>query len=90
MSESQLREHLERLHTELEETDSVDDEARRLLAEVMQDIRAVLDRSDYEPASSNPSLADRLAEATQRFEESHPALAATVGRVADTLSNLGI
>jgi hypothetical protein len=90
VSESQLREHLERLHTELEETDSVDDEARRLLVEVMQDIRAVLDRSDDEPASSNPSLADRLAEATQRFEESHPTLAAMVGRVADTLSNLGI
>ncbi len=90
MSESQLREHLERLHTELEETDSVDDEARRLLAEVMQDIRAVLDRSDEAPASSGPSLADRLAEATQRFEESHPTLAATIGRVADTLSNLGI
>ena len=90
MSESQLREHLERLHTELEETDSVDDEARRLLVEVMRDIRAVLDRSDGEPASSNPSLADRLAEATQRFEESHPTLAAMVGRVADTLSNLGI
>ncbi len=90
MSESQLREHLERLHTELEETDSVDDEARRLLAEVMQDIRAILDRSGDAPASSSQSIADRLVEATQRFEESHPTLAATVGRVADTLSHLGI
>ena len=61
MSESQLREHLERLHTELEETDSVDDEARRLLAEVMQDIRAILDRSGDAPASSSQSIADRLA-----------------------------
>ena len=90
MSESQLREHLERLHVELEETDSVDDEARRLLADVLADIRELLDRSDDGPTDSRQSLADRLADATKRFEGSHPRLAATVGRVADTLSNLGI
>jgi hypothetical protein len=31
-----------------------------------------------------------LREATRNFEESHPTLAAAVGRVVDALSNLGI
>jgi hypothetical protein len=36
------------------------------------------------------SLLERLNEATQHFKESHPTLTAMVGRVADSLSNLGI
>jgi Domain of unknown function (DUF4404) len=36
------------------------------------------------------SLADRLREAGRNFEESHPTLTATLGRVVDALSALGI
>ena len=90
MSETQLREHLEQLHAELERTESVDAEARELLGDVLRDIGTLLERTGEAPAASHQSLVDRLAETTRRFEESHPTLAAMVGRVADTLSNLGI
>jgi hypothetical protein len=56
----------------------------------MRDIRQVLDRSGEELGRPHSSLIERLRQARQHFEESHPTLTAAMGRVADTLSNLGI
>jgi len=89
MPETQLRTTLEELHRELEIAESVDDDARALLVEVLGDIQSVLDRSGEE-SDRHETLGDRLAEATRRFEESHPSLTAAVNRVASALSNLGI
>jgi hypothetical protein len=88
-SESELRRRLEELHRELESTEEVDGEARALLGEVLEDIRGLLERS-AESRHTHQSLAKRLGDAARHFEESHPTLFALVGRVADTLSNLGI
>jgi hypothetical protein len=87
--ESELRRRLEALHRELEATEEVDPEAQSLLGEVMEDIRELLERSGESP-HTHQSLADRLGEAARHYEESHPALFAVVGRVVDTLSNMGI
>ena len=86
-----LRERLEQLHAELARTDSVDGEARRALESVLADIQEILERdSAAPPREEHASLADRLSEATRHFEESHPTLATTVGRVVDALANMGI
>jgi predicted component of type VI protein secretion system len=89
-----LRERLEQLHAELARTDSVDGEARRALESVLADIQKILERESAgeheEEEERRASLADRLSEATRQFEESHPTLATTVGRVVDALANLGI
>lgn len=90
MPDAELRVRLAELHAELEREPSVDDESRRLLAALADDIREVLDRSDETQEHEHASLGERLADAVREFEESHPQLAAAVGRVADTLSNLGI
>jgi predicted transcriptional regulator len=87
--ESELRRRLEELHRELEATEEVDPEAQALLGDVMEDIRELLERSGESP-HTHESLAERLVEAARHYEESHPALFAMVGRVVDTLSNLGI
>ncbi|MDH3212261.1 MAG: DUF4404 family protein [Myxococcales bacterium] len=86
----QLRERLEELHAELASTESVDDRSMELLGSVLDDIRTLLDRADDAPAEEPEGLVERLREATRQFEETHPTLAAAVGRVMDTLSNLGI
>ncbi len=87
----ELREHLQKLHEELENTDSVDGDARELLGSLLADIQSLLDRSGEDDATHTPgSLADRLGDATREWETSHPTLAAAVGRVMDTLSNMGI
>ncbi len=88
--EKQLREHLEELHSQLESTEAVDDRSRELLAEILGDIQTLLDRSGEAPDDEPEGLVERLREATRNFEESHPTLAAAVGRVANALSNLGI
>ena len=85
----ELREHLEQLHSELEGTETVDARSRQLLHHIVDDIHDLLERSG-ESNHTHQSLLDRLREATRDFEESHPTLAATVGRVADALANLGI
>ena len=86
----QLRERLAELHDELEATRSVDDGARQALESVMRDIQKLLEQSGEDPAPTNPSLSERLDEATRHFETTHPTLAATMGRVIDALTNLGI
>jgi hypothetical protein len=85
-----LRRHLAELHAELENVDAVDAEARAALEAVMREIREVLARSEEEERRGESSLADRLRDAGRHFEESHPTLTATLGRVVDALSALGI
>jgi hypothetical protein len=85
-----LRRRLADLHAELEDVDSLDSDARAALEEVMRDIREVLARSEDEARGGEASLAERLREAGRHFEESHPTLTATLGRVVDALSALGI
>jgi hypothetical protein len=84
-----LRRRLAELHRELERTDALDGESRAALEEVLRDIQELLARSggtQREPAT----LADRLLEAGRHFEDSHPTLTATLGRVVDALVALGI
>ena len=85
-----LRRRLAELHAELEKVDAVDAEARAALEEVMHEIRDVLARAEDEERHEEASLADRLRDAGRHFEESHPTLTATLGRVVDALSALGI
>ena len=85
-----LRRRLADLHAELENVDALDADARAALEDVMRDIREVLARSEDEERREEGSLADRLREAGRHFEESHPTLTATLGRVVDALSALGI
>ncbi len=87
--EKQLREHLEELHTELESADAMDERSKDLIDSVVRDIQKLLDR---EPGTSHQpqGLIERLRDATRHFEENHPDLSAAVGRVMNTLSNMGI
>lgn len=92
MERQQLRERLAELHAELEQTDSVGADSRELLRDVMDEIRGVLERAGDEPhgADQHESLLERLRESAREFEESHPRLATTVGRVVDALASMGI
>jgi hypothetical protein len=85
-----LRSRLAELHAELENVDALDADARASLEHVMHDIQELLARAEDEGDGDAPSLADRLREAGRDFEESHPALTATLGRVVDALAALGI
>jgi hypothetical protein len=85
MDQSQLRQTLEQLHAELENTPVVDDESRQLLQHLKDDIQAVL----KEPTpSSRASLRERLDAAAAHFEDSHSDLTMNIKQVIDHLAQV--
>jgi hypothetical protein len=88
MPDQHLREMLEKLHAELKKAGSIDERSREMLRAVMDDIRAIVEPSADE--AHPESLGQRLREAVDEFEETHPALTEAVGRVVDALAKMGI
>jgi len=90
MPKAQLNERIEELLGELEQVEAADQAARERLTNVLDEIRQAIEEVGEQAANSEESLLERLNEAARHFRESHPTLTAMVGRVADSLSNLGI
>lgn len=63
----------------------LDNETCQLLQHLMQDIQTVLQSSS---PKSYASLGQRLRDAIQALEESHPSLVLTIGRVLDHLAQV--
>jgi hypothetical protein len=89
MERAELRETLARLHQELRGGRALDDESRRLLETLARDIEQTLHPGGG-GADVIEGLAERLREAIEQLQESHPALTAAVNRVADALARMGI
>ena len=89
MSEQQrLRQMLEQLHAELQRSHGLDDRSRERLDSALSDIEDLLTRA--EAGKPPESIMERLREAIGVFEQTHPTLTAAIGRLADTLANIGI
>jgi len=89
MSEQQrLRQMLEQLHAELQRSHGLDDRSRERLDSALSDIEDLLSRA--EAGKPPESIMERLREAIGVFEQTHPTLTAAIGRLADTLANIGI
>jgi hypothetical protein len=97
---------LARIHERLNEAGSLDAGTRQLLSQVMGDIERSLAQSAPVDGSSGTSSAagatavtvatpaaddtSRLEALAVRFEAEHPSLAATLRRLVDVLSEVGI
>ena len=86
MNHNDLTDALEVVHRELAESDHLDTEEVEKLRATMSEIQKVLD----EESDQSESLSDRVSTSARRFEESHPVLTETLGRVADILQQMGI
>lgn len=86
MPRQQLDEALTQLHQQLADADHLDRDQVAALRATVAEIQAVLEREER----SETSLAARMREAARHFEDSHPTLTNTVGRVADMLAQMGI
>lgn len=84
-----LRATLDELDRELEALDTLDDATRARLEETKRDIQAALEKQQPEEVE-HESFIERLNDAAQEFETSHPRLTAAVGRIVDALAQLGI
>jgi hypothetical protein len=87
MTDSKLRHQLERLHDEIQKTDTVDEAGLRLLRDIDGHIRELLARSEME---SRPGLTRGLEDAIRHFEVTHPTLTMALSDLLSALSNAGI
>ena len=88
MGDKNLSELLEQLHTELTNTEAIDDRGRELLRALNADIQKILDQT--EAGESDDSLLERLQESIDHFEVTHPDLTSALSNIMNVLNNAGI
>lgn len=87
MNQTKLDTLLEKVHAELQRVDHVDDEGRKLLQDLEQDIKNLLQKDeDVESAS----ILERMQQAVEQFEVKYPALTKLISEASAILSNAGI
>ncbi|HEX7974732.1 MAG TPA: DUF4404 family protein [Anaerolineales bacterium] len=90
MDEQHLRDQLEQLNREIEQTQAADDEQRERLESLRDNVQAALDRPSQEQPPHYGSLIEELRQAIQQFEVTYPNLTLTMDRILDILSQSGI
>lgn len=90
MDKAELQSKLQELHESLQSMDHVDEETRELIAAVSSDLKRVLEPSPEWTAEEMGPVSQRMRELLLRFETDHPHITGLMGRVADSLANLGI
>ena len=86
MTDQKLRELLEQLHNELEQTTSVDEKGREMLAHLSTDIQKLLEPSE----TADRTILSQLQDAIDHFEVEHPTITSALSQILNTLSNAGI
>ena len=85
MPRQALKTNLERLREELASPESLDDDARRELADIARTIENVLKSESPDYSAAHDSIQD----AALRFEANHPAFSRIMSEVTDALAKLG-
>lgn len=88
MDQTRLQNLLTELHRELHAADSLDGDTRRMLEQVLQDVRGLGPAGGAGEAITGP--AGQIQEAALRLEADHPRLAGALGQLGDALAKLGI
>jgi len=91
MTDQNLRELLDKLHQELEQIDTTDEQGRAMLHHLDADIRNLLKRSgDPAEVEADEPMLERLQDTIDHFETTHPSLTLTLSQMMTILSNAGI
>jgi hypothetical protein len=85
MNDQELRDLLEKVHAEIEQTESIDDKGRELLKHLDADIRRLLDSPD-----DSEGAIEQFENAVQHFEVTHPVFTSTLTRIIEILSGAGV
>ena len=88
MPDEKLSKLLEQLHAELGKVNAVDDRGRELLRALNADIQKLLERAD--DGQADESMLERLRDAVDHFEVTHPDLTSALSHMLTILSNAGI
>jgi hypothetical protein len=84
------RKVLMELQAQLRHTDTLPESEREFADELYEEIEVLLSRPGAVLAAEHQPLLERLDEATQRFEVTHPELTGVIARVINSLSTMGI
>ncbi|GAB4580873.1 MAG: hypothetical protein Fur0022_36170 [Anaerolineales bacterium] len=90
MDNNKIRELLNQLQNEIQNTQTVDEQGQQLLKDLDEDIHALLARSEEQAGHSQATFVKRLQGALYHFEVDHPTLTVVISRVLDSLSGAGI
>ena len=90
MDDQELRKLIEQLHSEIQNTTTVDEKGQELLLHLDADIRELLDRTGGYGIPVHPSTIQRMEEGLEHFEVTHPALTTLLAKLLELLSNVGI
>ncbi len=90
MDDNKTRELLQQLHDEINSIQKVDQQGGKLLKDIDNDIRELLERSGDDSMEVHPSILNRLDDAICHFEVDHPDLTTLIAKVMDSLTNAGI
>ena len=88
MDPKRLHELLGELHAELKTATSLDEESRRMLQQVLDDVTSL--GGPDGPGKDAGGATEQLREAALRLETEHPRLAGALGQLGDALAKLGI
>ncbi len=88
--EQQLNERLQRLHSELDQTEVNDDASRAHIENLRSSMQPILDPTVATQPHHYHSLRERLSDAVDHFEVSHPQLTLSIGDVLDNLAAIGL
>lgn len=88
MSSPELSQQIQALRTQLQSDPLLDEEHQASLLALLQQLEA--QQALETAAAPDPSLADGVNLAVERFEVSHPTLAATLRNILQSLASMGI
>ncbi len=90
MEPNNSRELLQKIHDEINNLKSVDENEAELLQDLDKDIRTLLARSGEKGVQVHPSVLSRLDDAICHFEVTYPKLTTLISKFLESLSNAGI
>lgn len=88
MNKAELRETLESLRGDLDNLKFKEAQSRERVQQLISAIERQIENSD--DAESSANVSNDLAGAISQFESEHPTLASALGRIASSLSTMGI
>jgi thiamine biosynthesis lipoprotein ApbE len=90
MEDQELRELIEKMHAEIQNTHTVNKKDQELLIHLESDIRTLLAQPGGVVAPVHPSTIQRIEEGLDHFEVTHPTLTILLSRLLEALNNVGI
>jgi hypothetical protein len=85
-----LRSLVKELEAELATLETVDDASQQALTETLRELRIALSSRVGAESLASESVVERLRDAEENFQVSHPTISGLVVRMIDALGQLGI